>query len=96
LISGADASKCIQPTANEAIDSLVMGIKKEDADFIKRFLSKVDTSYIKSHQIKDAYKSIIKAILFFEFLNNPKHLNITDSKTKKPLTYLDVFGELMS
>ncbi len=60
---------------------MVMGIQKEDVDFIKRFLSKVDTSYINSHQIKDAYKSIIKSILFFEFLNSPKQLKVIDSKT---------------
>jgi hypothetical protein len=73
-----------------------MGLRKEDVDFIKRFLSKVDTSYIKPHLIKDAYKSIIKSILFFEFLNSPKYLTVIDSKTKKPLTYLDVFGDLMA
>ena len=88
-------SKC-HPAADSAISSLLKGIDSQDSFFIKRFLSLVDTSYLQPRDVETAFKAIIKAIMFFEFLNEGKKLEVKDAKTGKRLSYLDVFGNEMS
>jgi hypothetical protein len=44
---------------NESINQVMMGISNEDECFTRRFLSKVDTSYLKPNEIVFAYKAII-------------------------------------
>lgn len=51
LTYDADVSKC-HPSVDEAIESVLMGINEEDRDFLKRFLAKVDVSYISDKQVK--------------------------------------------
>lgn len=94
LTYDADTSKC-HAFADEAIDSILLGINSEDRDFLKRFLAKVDVSYIDEKQIKLAYRSIINSIRFFGFMDDPTPLKIQSSNGKQ-LTYIELFGELMS
>lgn len=95
LISGADAQK-VHPCADSVINSLILGIAPSDADLIKRFLAKTDISYLKGDQIADAYKSIIKSIRFFGFLDSQEKLVVVNPKNGNPFSYIEVFGEQMS
>lgn len=72
------------------------GIPVEDENFIARFLSKVDTSYIQPHNTVFAFKQIIRAIKFLGFFNDHSHLVTVDKKTGKPRNYLDVFGDVLA
>ena len=83
------------PLAAEALNQVMMGVEKDDEVFIKKFLSKVDLSYMKQNEILFAFKSIIRSLRFLGFLTNSPSLNTVD-KAGKARTYLDVFGEVLA
>jgi len=94
LTANADINKC-HPCIDEVLNQTVLGIEIGDSYFIKRFLASVDVSYIEEKQIKYAYKSIINAIRFFGLMDDPTPIKVVNAQGK-PLSYLDIFGNLMS
>jgi len=72
LLGDADINKC-HPCVDDVLSKIMMGVSPEDTFFIKRFLSKMDISYIDgTKEIREAYKSMIRSIKFFGFLDDPK------------------------
>lgn len=78
------------------IENNVQGISEADSIFIRKILSKVDYSYVKDPKgIQEIYTSMVNSIIYFNLMNNHTKI-LTVNKEGKALSYLDVFGNLMS